>query len=150
LVPDASSNLLHQWHAILSAQDAQDTVWTTFVSQVFKKSGSITENIKYLIPRLSLSGRHLANESKPPSPPLTSPLRKKALLIGIQKTREDAVETCQDNDERTTEEDVNAVPKRKRKKKDRDNEGAHKTEELKGPHRDIMLMKEFLIGALYH
>jgi hypothetical protein len=74
-------------------------------------------------------------------------LRKKALLIGIQKTREDAVETSEVNDERTTEEDVNSVPKRRRKKKARDKERAHKSAELKGPHRDVMQMKELLIGA---
>jgi hypothetical protein len=79
-------------------------------------------------------------------------LKKRALLIGIQSIRQDAVEITQENDERIAEEeDVNAVPKRKKKKKkkDRDKEGAPEPE-LKGPHRDVMEMKQLLIGALYH
>jgi hypothetical protein len=36
-----------------------------------------------------------------------------------------------------------------KKKKQKDKEGAPKAAELKGPHRDVMQMKELLIGALY-
>jgi hypothetical protein len=106
--------------------------------------------IKYQPPGHSL--RHSANQTQPPSPPL----KKKALLIGIQKIRQDAVESTQDNYERTAEEDENAVPKRKNNLKEKEKErhtskeGAHKAADLKGPHRDVMQMKELLIGALYH
>lgn len=102
--------------------------------------------IKYRFPRLSR--RPTANQTQP-SPP---PLKKRALLIGIQKMRQDVVETPQENDERIAEEDVNAASKRKKKKKqkDKDKEEAPKSAELKGPHRDVMHMKQLLIGALYH
>jgi hypothetical protein len=70
---------------------------------------------------------------KPPS----LPLKKKALLIGIQGL------INQDNVERTAEEDMNAVPKRKGRK---DREAPN----LKGPHRDVMQVKQLLIGVLYH
>ena len=96
-------------------------------------------------PRLT-TRRPSANLPPPP------PLRKRALLIGIQYTRQHAAETTHKNDERTAEEDVNAVPKRRKKKKEKgkDKEGAPKEAELKGPHRDVMQMKQLLIGALYH
>ena len=58
----------------------------------------------------------------------------------------------QENDGLTAEEDVNPASKRKKKKaqKDRDKEGAPKAAKLKGPHRDVMEMKELLLSALYH
>jgi hypothetical protein len=77
-------------------------------------------------------------------------LRKRALLIGIQNIRQEAVEITQENNERTAEEVVNAVPKRKKQKDGDNKEEAPKAAELKGPHRDVLQMKELLIGALYH
>ena len=104
--------------------------------------------MKCRFPHLSVPSRRssLAVQIHPPPP-----LRKKALLIGIKKIRQDAVET-QENDEMAAEEDVNAVPKPKKKKKqkDREKEKVPKAAELKGPHHDVMQMRELLIGALYH
>ena len=104
--------------------------------------------VKYRFPRLSLTSRRSSANQTRPLPP---PLRKKALLIGIQNIRQKAVETTQEDVENTAEEDVNDDPKQKTKKKqkDRDKESAPKAAELKGPHRDVMQMKELLIGALY-
>ena len=103
--------------------------------------------VKCRFPRLSLQFQLSPNQTQPPPPPL----KKKALLIGIQDIRQDTAEIIQENGERLAE-DVKSVPKRKNKKKqkDRDKEGAPKAEELKGPHRDVMQMKQLLIGALYH
>jgi hypothetical protein len=103
--------------------------------------------IKYRYPRLSLPSRLSANQTH-----LPPPLKKKALLIGIQSIRQEAVEIAQeDDDERTAEkEDVNAIPKRKKKEKQKDKEEAPKAAGLKGPHRDVFQMKELLIGTLYH
>lgn len=97
--------------------------------------------IKHLFSR---PGRRASANQSPP-------LRKKALLIGIQSIRQ----VIQGNHERTSKdvlEDVNAVPKQKnkKKKKDRETEGALKAAELKGPHRDVLEMRELLISALYH
>ena len=64
------------------------------------------------------------------SPPLC--LKKKALLIGIQSIRRDAVEITQENVERV---------------EDRE---SPKSAELKGPHRDVIQIKRLLVGALYH
>ena len=101
--------------------------------------------IKHRFPRLSL--RTSVNQSQPPPP-----LKKKALLIGIQNVRQDAAEVTQEISERTAEEDANTVPKRRKKKKEKDRikEGTLEEPELKGPHRDVMQMKQLLIGALYH
>lgn len=106
--------------------------------------------VKYRFPRLSLPNRPSTNQTH-----LPPPLKKKALLIGIQNTRQQVVEITQEDDERMAEEEVNdAVPippaKRKKKKKQKDKEGAPKAAKLKGPHRDVLQMKELLIGALYH
>ena len=94
--------------------------------------------------------RPSAIQTQLPPPP---PLKKKALLIGIRTVREDANELSQKNDEAARgdreEGKAKAVPKRK-KKKQRDNEGAHKESALKGPHRDVFDMRQLLIGALCH
>ena len=102
---------------------------------------------KHRFPRLSLQSSH---QTQPP-PPL-----KKALLIGIQNVRQDTAEITQEqeNDEMAAEEDVHIAPKRRNKKagKDRDREGVPKAPEapeLKGPHRDVLEMKQLLISALY-
>lgn len=102
--------------------------------------------IKYRFPRLSRRPTAIQTQLSPP------PLKKRALLIGIQKIRQDGVETTQENDERTAEEDVNPASKRKKKgkQKGKDKEEIPKAGELKGPHRDVMQMKQLLIGALYH
>ena len=98
--------------------------------------------IKHLFPRLTGSLRSCPKQSPP--------LRKKALLVGIRKIREDSAEIPQENGERPPEDDVHIAPRRKKKKmkarKERDEEG---TRELKGPHRDVLDMKQLLIGALY-
>ena len=87
----------------------------------------------------------LAIQTKPP--PI--PLKKRALLIGIQSIRQDALQITQGDGEGIAEEDVNAVPKRKKKKKkDKDKEGTTEAAELKGPHRDVMEMRQLLIGTL--
>lgn len=105
--------------------------------------------IKY---RLSHLGRRSsANQTRHPPPPL----RKKALLIGVQNLRLDPDEITQEKHERATNdepENVDAAPRRKKKKKqkDRDKEGTPKAGVLKGPHRDVLEMKQLLIGALYH
>ena len=44
---------------------------------------------------------------------------------------------------------MNTIPKEV-KKKDRYKEGTPEAVELKGSHRDVMQMKQLLIGALYH
>ena len=100
--------------------------------------------IKYL-PRLS-------RRSSAPAQ-LAPPLRKKALLIGIRTVREDAVEETQDTLERLPEDreqddvKVDSMPKKKREHGDK---GAHKETALKGPHRDVLDMKQLLIGVLCH
>ena len=100
--------------------------------------------IKHLFPHgLSLRSR----------PKQSPPLRKKALLIGIRKIRQ--VEIPQESGERPPEDDVHIPkPKKKKKKAQQDDEGAPEahlpdTPELKGPHRDVLDMKQILIGALY-
>ena len=102
--------------------------------------------IKHLFPRLSLTSRSSPSQSRPPPPPL----RKKALLIGIRKARQDSVEIPQENGERPAEEDVHIAPKRKKKKKKAAEEpGALKEQAvLKGPHRDVLDMEQMLISAL--
>ena len=96
-----------------------------------------------------LGRRASANQTQSSRPPL----KKRALLIGIRNVREDVVEVPQGDQERTTEDglgDANAAPspkpRKKKKRKDNDTE----TPELKGPHRDVLEMKQLLIGALYH
>jgi len=78
-------------------------------------------------------------------------MRKKALLIGIRKTRQNSVEIARENHERMAEEDVHIATKRKKKKakKDKDKEGAPKAPELKGPHHDVLQMEQLLI-EVYH
>ena len=68
-----------------------------------------------------------------PSPPL----KKKALLIGIQTVREDAAEIPQENVNTLT----GADPKKKAQE-ERNEEGI-----LRGPHRDVLDMQQLLIGA---
>jgi metacaspase-1 len=63
-------------------------------------------------------------------------MRKKALLIGIRKIREDTVEIARENDERM--------------KKGKGKEAAPKAPELKDPHRDVLEMEQILLSALYH
>ena len=96
--------------------------------------------------RLTNSLRLSPIQTKPP--PI--PSKKRALLIGIQSIRQDALQITQGDDEGIAEEAVDAVPKRKKKKKkkDRDKEGTTEAAELKGPHRDVMEMRPLLIGAL--
>lgn len=121
-----------------------------FDNQFFEQLRSIMKIVtgKCRCPRLSLRPSGSANQTHPHSPPL----RKKALLIGIQNIRQDPVEITQEKVERTAEKDVNAVPKPKKKKKQKGrNKGkAPKVGALRGPHCDVMQMKELLIGALYH
>ena len=102
--------------------------------------------IKHLFPRLSLTSRSSPSQSRPPPPAL----RKKALLIGIRKARQDSVEIPQENGERPAEDDVHIAPKRKKKKKKAAEEpGALKEQAvLKGPHRDVLDMEQMLISAL--
>jgi hypothetical protein len=98
--------------------------------------------IKYRFPRLS-------RRSSVPAQ-LPPPLRKKALLIGIRTVR-DAVEETQDTLKRLPEDreqddvKVDSKPKKKREHRDK---GARKEPALKGPHRDVLDMKQLLIGAL--
>ena len=110
-------------------------------------------NDKRRIPRLSIPTRPSSSAIQTPS--LTRSKKARALLIGVKKVRQDAVEITQENDEKPAEEeDVNAVPKpkkeEKKKQKNRDKEKAPEEPELKGPHHDVLQMKELLIGALYH
>ena len=108
--------------------------------------------IKHLFPRLSLTSRSCPSQSRPPPPPL----RKKALLIGIRRVRQDSVEIPQENGERPAEEDVHIAPKRKKKKEKAaaqkvgaEEPGALKEQAvLKGPHRDVLDMEQILISAL--
>ena len=103
--------------------------------------------LKYRFPHLSLTSRRSSENGTQPPPPS---LKKKALLIGIQNIRREAVETTRENVEKTAGEDVDDGLKqeKKKKQKDRDKESAPKAAELNGPHHDIMQMKEILIGAL--
>lgn len=104
--------------------------------------------IKYRLPHPGR--RSSASQTQPP------PLRKKALLIGVQNLRQDPDEITQENHERTAKgelEDMDAAPRQKKKKKkqkDRDKERTPKAGVLKGPHHDVLEMKQLLIGALYH
>ncbi|KAF8816851.1 hypothetical protein BYT27DRAFT_7181309 [Phlegmacium glaucopus] len=107
--------------------------------------------MKIIKHRFHIPGRRpLAIQTQLPPPPL----KKKALLFGIQRVREDGNEMTQKNDETTNEDreaKAKAVPKRKKQKKreDRDNERAHKDSVLKGPHRDVLDMQQLLIDV-YH
>ena len=97
--------------------------------------------IKHLFPCLNNSLQSSPKQTQITKPLL--PLRKKALLIGIQNIRQDTIQITQDSDseddERAAEEDVYMA-------RDRAEEGAW----LKGPHRDVLEMKQLLISALYH
>ena len=90
--------------------------------------------IKRLFPCLS-SPQSSPNQMQPIQVP---PLRKKALLIGIQYVRTDTVasEIIQEKDEKAA---AHIAPKRKNKK----------APELRGPHRDVLDMEQLLISALY-
>lgn len=82
-------------------------------------------------------------QSSPNQTQVTQPLppsRKKALLIDIQNARQDTIQITQ------AEEDVHIAPRRKKKaQKDRYEEGA--LLKSKGPHCDILEMKQLLISA---
>lgn len=78
---------------------------------------------------------------------------KKALLIGIQTIREDAIEVIQENDKITTEDRLNEEAKtasKRKKGKQRENGGRKRGHEtaLKGPHHDVIAMRQLLIGGL--
>ena len=84
------------------------------------------------------------------------PLRKKALLIGIQNIRQGTtVDITKEKYERDSEakEDVNiapAKPKKKKAQKDRNKKKVPKAPELRGPHREVLEMEQLLISTLYH
>lgn len=75
--------------------------------------------------------RPSAIQTQPPSPPL----KKKALLIGIQKVRGDEKEERKQHKTKTASES---------KKK----QEIYKERGLKGPHLDVLDMKQLLIGTL--
>lgn len=79
---------------------------------------------------------------------------KKALLIGIQTVREDSTEVNEEHDNITKEEEnAKGVPKRKKKKKREEKDKGARSKEatpLKGPHHDVLDMRQLLIGASCH
>ena len=93
-------------------------------------------------------------QSSPKQTQRVPPLRKKALLIGIQNIRQGTtVDITKEKYEREAKEDVNiapAKPKKKKAQKDRNKKKVPKAPELRGPHREVLEMEQLLISTLYH
>ena len=102
---------------------------STVINSSRSRQWTLMKNNKHLFPRLGL--RSSPNQRQP-----SPPLRKKALLIGIQKR---------------AAEDMHIAPGRKNMKaqKDPNKERAPEAPELKDPHRDVLELEQLLISAFY-